>query len=140
MNYRFVPRVSFALLFVVVTWLTLTPNAGDVPQGVSIIRWASSFLFGDTAYYDKIAHFLAYGALGAAFAFAKFTIFGRRFFGALLLAGYGAALEFVQGLMGVRTPDFYDGVANALGAFVAFPFAMLIEHGVQFLRGKPKLV
>ncbi len=128
MTNRSLFRFLFGAILILVTWLTLTPNPDDTKQGMSLMRWASEFLFGSAKYHDKLAHFVAYGVLGAFFTFARFTIFGRRLFGALLLAGYGAALEIVQGWLGVRHPEFYDGVANALGAFIAFPIALCVEH------------
>ncbi len=124
----FFARVVFALLFAVVTWLTVTPNPDDTEAGFKVVRWIASVLFGDPERGDKVAHFAAYGVLGVSAFFANFSVFGKRLWIPLGLAAYGAVLEGVQGLGGVRTPEAVDAIANALGAVAGFGFAYMVIH------------
>jgi len=114
-------RVFFAVLFVFVTYMTLTPNPDDTKTEIDIARWIAMMLFGDGSFADKVAHFVAYGSLGAAAALAQIRIAGRASLAIVALALYGALLEGMQGLGGVRTPDLFDGFANAAGAGVGYP-------------------
>jgi len=129
----FLARVVFALLFALVTWLTVTPNPDDTEAGFKVVRWIASVLFGDPERGDKVAHFAAYGVLGASAVFAKFSLFGKRLWIPLGLAAYGAMLEGVQGLGGVRTPEAVDAIANALGAVAGFGLAYMVT---QLFYGK----
>lgn len=68
---------------------------------------------------DKLAHFLAYGALAVALAHA--LALGRARLGAglaavALAAAYGAALEGVQALTPERFPSGLDALVNLIGA------------------------
>lgn len=114
-------RVFFAVLFVFVTYMTLTPNPDDTKTEIDIARWIAMMLFGDGSFADKVAHFVAYGSLGGAAALAQIRIAGRASLAIVALALYGALLEGMQGLGGVRTPDLFDGFANAAGAGVGYP-------------------
>ena len=118
-------RIGFGLLFVFITYLTLTPNPEDMDSGMAITRWISERLFGDPVLGDKVAHFAAYGALGAAAVFAHVRFFGSLAYTAIALAVYGAALEGLQGMSGLRSPELADATANALGVLVAVPIALL---------------
>lgn len=109
-------RIVFALLFVLVTWLTVTPNPDDTRESLAIARWISAMLLGDSAYSDKVAHFMAYASLGGAAALAQLRLAGRPVYTVVALALYGIALEGVQGAMGVRDPEIADALANACGA------------------------
>ena len=119
-------RALFVFLLVVVTWLTLTPNPDDTESGMAITRWIAERLFGEGAYADKVAHFVAYGALGASAALARLRIAGRAAPAIILLAAYGAVLEGVQGLGGVRDPELADAMANAAGALAGYPAAAFL--------------
>ena len=123
MTIRWLARIGFVLLFLVVTYLTLTPNPEDTEGGLAFTRWIAQALFGDEAFGDKVAHFIAYAALGGAAVIAELRIFGRMTVTILALAAYGLLLEGAQGLMGVRTPDLSDALANAIGALSGFPIA-----------------
>ncbi|WP_375206987.1 VanZ family protein [Hyphococcus sp.] len=128
------PRVLFGLLFALVTYLTLTPNPDDVEPGFAVTRWISSLLFGDPKLADKVAHFLAYAALGAMAVWAHLSLFGRRLGAALALAVYGVFLEWLQGVGGVRSPELADAVANGLGALSGAAGAVILNHLIRRVR------
>lgn len=123
MSFRSVARALFAALLLLVTYLTVTPNPDDTEMGMALTRWLAALIFGDSALGDKVAHFLAYAMLGASAALAQVKIGGRGLYAVIALMAYGAALEGVQGMMGVRFPEFADALANSLGAGVGFPAA-----------------
>jgi hypothetical protein len=130
----FWPRVVFGLLFVLVTFLTLTPNPDDTEAGFAVTRWIAELVFGNPALADKVAHFAAYGALGAAAAWAQLTLLSKRRITALALALYGVLLEAVQGLGGVRTPEVADAIANGLGAVAGLGGAIILARIIRKLR------
>ena len=130
------PRVVFALLFALVTYLTLTPNPDDTKAGFAVTRWISSVLFGDPKLADKVAHFGAYGALGAAAVWAHLTVFSKRRGAALVLGAYGVFLEWLQGMGGVRTPELADAIANGLGALCGVVGAVILANLLGRLRAK----
>lgn len=133
MSFRRFARAQLAVLFVLVTYLTVTPNPDDAELGMALTRWLAAMLLGDGAFGDKVAHFLAYAALGGAAALAGVRIAGRALYALAGLALYGAALEGVQGAMGVRQPELADALANALGAAVGYPVAAFLM--TRFSRG-----
>ncbi|WDI30070.1 VanZ family protein [Hyphococcus flavus] len=114
------PRIVFGVLMVVVTFLTLTPNPVESEPGFALTRWISSLLLGDAENADKIGHFLAYAVLGVTAFWARLAIFSKRWSVVIALAFYGAALEGLQGLGGVRSPELADAFANSLGAVSGF--------------------
>jgi len=126
------PRIAFSLLFVVVTYLTLTPNPEDAKSGFAVTRWVAQILFGNLA--DKVAHFAAYGALGAAAAWAQLALLSKRRITALALALYGVLLEVLQGIGGVRSPEVADAVANALGAVAGLGGAIMLARLARRFR------
>lgn len=137
MKFLTVARIVFAVLLIAVTYLTVTPNPVDVEGGMDFARWIASMLFGDAGYGDKIGHFLAYGALGAAAALAQLKISGRAALMVVALALYGASLEGVQALGAVRQPELLDALANSLGALISYPVAMrLIEFAQDRVRAR----
>ena len=119
-------RGAFVMLLAIVTWLTLTPNPDDAKAGFAVTRWIAEFFLGDGALNDKVAHFSAYGALGASAFTARFLFFGTQAWTPVVLAAYGAGLEVLQGVGGVRSPEIADGFANMLGAIVGFGAAVLV--------------
>lgn len=124
----------FVLLFLLVTFLTLTPDPDDAKAGMQFTRWIASILFGDAALGDKVAHFAAYAALGLAAFWARLAPLGRRSWAPLMLAAYGALLEGVQGVGGVRAPEFADGLANAAGALAGFGAAYVLARFIGAAR------
>lgn len=128
------PRTIFAALLLLVTFLTLTPNPENTEAGFAFTRWIAALLFGDAGFADKVAHFLAYAALGAAAAWAQLALFTKRRVTALALALYGILLEIIQGLGGVRSPEVADAVANALGAISGLGGAIILAHLIRRMR------
>ena len=63
---------------------------------------------------DKIAHFLAYGAVTLVGAMAASTLKRRVYLGLAMLA-LGILLEFAQAFVPGRTPELLDGLANLGG-------------------------
>lgn len=124
-------KSAFVVLFLVVTFLTLTPNPEDTQAGMEFTRWIAALFFGDDALGDKVAHFLAYGALGLSAFWARLAPLGRRIWAPLTLAAYGALLEGVQGAGGARTPEVEDALANALGALAGFGAACVAARLVR---------
>lgn len=119
-------RGLFAMLLLVVTFLTLTPNPEETEGGFALARWVAAIVLGEPGLTDKVAHFMAYGALGAAAFWAQLRLFKTRWALPAMLAAYGAALEGLQGLGGVRSPELADAVANFLGVVAAYGGASLI--------------
>ena len=72
---------------------------------------------------DKIAHFLAYGAVSWLGAMAASTS-RRRLYLALAMLGLGVLLELAQTWVPGRTPEMLDGLANTLGVMVGVGLAM----------------
>ncbi len=124
-------RAAFAALAALVTWLTLTANPDSAESGFALARAIAAFVFADPALGDKVAHFLAYAALGA------FAFWGRVRFAAapwatpVALVAYGGGLELLQGLGGVRAAEIADAVANGLGAAAGFAGALLAARVVS---------
>lgn len=121
-----VARVVFAALFLLVTYLTVTPNPDDLKAGMAFTRWLAELLFGDAALNDKVAHFLAYAALGSSAAAARIRLAGRSAATVGALVFYGGLLEGVQALVATRDPEAFDALANGLGALAGFPATMLL--------------
>jgi len=118
-------RVIFVALFAFVTWATLTPNPEDTEGGFKIAEWLATLLFSNAQFADKIAHFLAYSALGFVGFHAKILPANWQYLSLLLLPAYGALLEALQGVGAVREPSVLDAFANASGAFAGICFAAI---------------
>lgn len=116
----FWPRVIFGLLFVLITFLTLTPNPVETESGFAVTRFISDIMFGNDEYADKIGHYLGYAALGLTAFWARLAVYSKRWVMTVVLALYGVALEGLQGLGGVRSPELADAFANGLGALSGF--------------------
>ena len=127
-------RFAFICLALFITWQTLTPSPEEAEPGIALARWLAEILLHDPKRADKIAHFLAYAALGGSAAFAGFSLMGRHWPVVIAIALYGAALEGVQGFGGVRSPEIADAFANGLGALISFPAALLFA-GLMNRRG-----
>lgn len=124
----------FALLVIFVTWQTLTSDPDNTEPSIAIARYIAELLFHDERFGDKVAHFFAYAALGGSAAFAHLEIAGRRSVTIAALALYGALLEYLQGLGGVRVAEIADAFANFSGVVVAFPASLLVERALARLR------
>lgn len=128
MNLRRFWRGVFALFLLFVTWQTLTPDPEEAQSGLALARFLAEFLFQNPAYGDKVAHFLAYAALGAAAGLGDMRVLGRRRTMVLLLAVYGVLLEFLQGLGGVRVAEAVDAFANASGALTGCAVVFAVDR------------
>jgi hypothetical protein len=74
---------------------------------------------------DKAVHFLLFA--GLAFGAVSFSHRAGQLAGlALLTIAGGTALEFAQRLVGYRTFDLTDAVANTLGATSGFAVALIV--------------
>lgn len=121
-------RVAFVALALFVTWQTLTPDPDDTESGMAIARMIAALIFHSEEMGDKVAHFMAYAALGGSAALGQFRMLGQR---APVIAGiavYGMALEGLQGLGGVRQPEIADAMANALGVISSFAAVAVLEQ------------
>lgn len=128
------PRVVFGLLLTLVTFLTLTPNPVETETGFAVTRYLSNLLFGDAKSADKVGHYLAYAVLGLSAYWAQLAFYSKRWAATIGLALYGVALEGLQGLGGVRSPEAADAVANGLGAISGFVAGALITMFKKRLR------
>ena len=90
-----------------IIYLSLTP---DPPQ---VAEFEQS---------DKIKHCLAYTLLMLYFA-QLYESRGAHLRQAAAFLGMGIALEILQGLGGIRTPEFLDAVANGAGVGLGFALA-----------------
>jgi VanZ family protein len=108
-------RAAFILWAAAVAYLSLTEDTQTIDASFDLVR-RIAMLLGNEELSDKIGHFLSYFALGALAVATKYRVFATWFVAVAVLAGYGLAIEGLQGIGGVRTPDLYDGLADTLGA------------------------
>lgn len=124
-------RAAFGALFVFVTFQTLIAEPDPIGSGLALARWISQAVLRGAVSADKVAHFVAYCALGATAFWAKVKPFGKTWPMPLGLALYGGLLEIIQGLGGVRDAEFADTVADMLGAYAGFGSAVFL---LRFIR------
>lgn len=113
-------RAAFVALALFVTWQTLTPDPDETEGSLAIARLIAEVIFHSPEMADKVAHFMAYATLGTTAAMGRLRVVGLRSPVIAAIAVYGMALEGMQGLGGVRAPEFADAAANALGVISAF--------------------
>ena len=105
-------RVLLAIAVAGTVWTSLLPPS-DLPSGFGL--------------YDKLVHGIGYGVL-AALALAS----GLRWPAALAsVIGLGVVLEIAQGLLGYRSFEWMDVVADAIGAGIA---VLLLHRPVAHWR------
>jgi VanZ family protein len=92
-----------------IVWLSLTPSPPKV----------------DFAQSDKLGHFLAYGSLMLWFCFLYAAAKTRIAYAAGFVA-MGIGLEFIQGMLGYRTFEVLDMLANTIGVLLGWAAAMLV--------------
>ncbi|MCC9621365.1 VanZ family protein [Thalassospira sp. MA62] len=103
---RYLAMTGFWGLILLVGYLSLLP-AQKLP---------------DVQLWDKLQHFIAYGAI----AFAGRIAYPRHVTWVLVgTVCYGIGIEFAQGQVAGRDPSFEDAIANALGAMLAILVARL---------------
>ena len=134
MAAQIVFRLLFVALSFLITWLTLFQTPDDSTTGFELTRWIAATFLGDAALNDKVGHFLGYASLGFTIFFVNFPILRQRIIAPLFLAAYGASLEGLQGLGGVRSAEVADGVANVAGAISGFAGATIVAWGLRKLR------
>ncbi len=75
---------------------------------------------------DKLGHIIAYCLLMAWFA----VIYSKKHIRAVFAFGFismGAALEFIQPIVGGRTFEFADMLANGMGIAIGWIFAVAVS-------------
>ena len=92
-------RIVFAIGLFSVATLSLTPG------GVATPSFPQS---------DKLAHFVAYAALGLT---GRLSFRTRMAILVIALMSYGALIEYLQSYLPMREMDFWDFVANTGGVF-----------------------
>lgn len=137
-NWLLGARITFIVLGMIVTYLTVTPDTDSVQSGFDVMAWISNFIFQTTDLADKVAHFAAYGALGFSGFFAQIVAANRTSWLAGALGLHGASLEGVQGFVAARSPEIADAIANASGAIAGCALAALVAIAAQkMLRERP---
>lgn len=116
--YYIVPSLIVALIIFYLSCL-MTPS--DVPE--------VEFDFFIPA--DKLVHFCMYFGLAGITAFSyiylnkgKVILLRILFFAIILPIAYGGILEILQGKYFDRTADWFDFLANSLGAIATIPFSL----------------
>lgn len=109
-------RINAVVIAVLVAILSLTPDPNDLGHAASWTEWLARLILGDPTSADKIAHFLAYGALGFFVTLGWLSTKRTLLWIVVGLIGYGAALEVLQAVGGSRTGDIFDLLANTIGA------------------------
>lgn len=96
-----------------------------------------AYVLGDAFAGDKVSHFVAYAALGAAgvMGFSRSVL---QFFTVLVsLVVLGGILEFAQGMTETRIPDPGDMLANGLGILTGGLFGLIAILLVRKLWPEP---
>jgi VanZ family protein len=94
-----------------IVWLSLTPSPPKV----------------DFEQSDKLGHFLAYGSLMLWFCLLYAATRARIGYAAGFIA-MGVALEFIQGMLGYRTYETFDMLANTVGVLLGWAAAALVPR------------
>ena len=94
-----------------IVWLSLTPSPPKV----------------DFQQSDKVGHFLVYGLLMAWFCLLYRKTSFRFAYGIAFIA-MGVGLEFIQGMLGYRTYEVFDMLANTIGVLLGWAAAMVVPR------------
>jgi VanZ family protein len=94
-----------------IIWLSLTPSPPKV----------------DFQQSDKLGHFLAYGSLMLWFC-VLYAAAKIRIAYAVGFVAMGVGLEFIQGMLGYRTYEVFDMLANTIGVLLGWAAAMLMPR------------
>ena len=94
-----------------IVWLSLTPSPPKV----------------DFEQSDKLGHFLAYGSLMLWFCILYAATKARIGYAVGFIA-MGVGLEFIQGMLGYRTYEVLDMLANTIGVLLGWAAAMLVPR------------
>jgi len=112
-------RLLCAAYLGIIIWVSLKPSAPDL----------------GAAHMDKLAHLAGYGGLMWCYA----QCYARRQWSgiAIALIAMGLALEYFQGLGGIRSAEWLDGLANGLGVVLGWFAAKRLKWNVlQFIEAK----
>lgn len=127
-------RINAVVIAVLVGIVSITPETKDLDPAMSLTAWLARVMFGNPAGADKIAHFMAYGALSffCTLGWAKrwrdsATILG-------FLFAYGVLLEVLQLAGGARNGDVADLVANMAGGILGMASALVARAGFHRWR------
>ena len=121
-------RLMFWLFFLflgILILFSLVPAQDDIPGANDIFSILGKIILGNPNMGDKIAHFVAYASVGATAFWGQVRLFGRvsaTMVGLLILGGL---LEFAQGSLSGRHPDFLDFIANSVGVASGLACAMV---------------
>ena len=90
--------------------------------------------------WDKMGHFIAYGALSLVLTHAL-RCAGWRGGAMVALAilassGFGGLMEILQGFLPPRSPDILDAVANTIGACLGVGIFMALSRGWAWARAR----
>lgn len=107
--------VTVVLVLVIAVVSMLPPRGTPGPQ-IADLGEARALLL----------HALGYMLLATAAMFAQRV--PRPIVTALVIIGYGVVLELAQGLVGMRSAQFTDALANAAGAIVGVSLAALLPR------------
>ena len=133
MQFQVVFRWVFWALMLIVPYLTLTPNPDDAAVGGSVTAWLAKMILGNAQFSDKVGHFVAYAALGSAAGLGQLRLFNHMMLTWAALVILGIALEFGQGFIAQRSPEFLDAVANSAGVVAGAIFSLITLWGVRRL-------
>lgn len=132
-------RFMFWLFFVflgVVIIFSLIPAQDDIPGANDIFSILGKWLLGDPNLGDKIAHFVAYASVSATAIWGRVKLFGYAAATMLGLLLLGAGLEFAQGMLSGRHPDFLDFIANSVGIAIGLCGAGVVLFFCTRLSGR----
>jgi VanZ family protein len=101
---RYRPAIAFAALVLVVSLVPAPETGGPTPDlfGVALDKWVHA------GSYAALTGLLAWGRRSQAVAAVAVL--------AVLAAGYGGAVELLQGLVASRSLSGADALANTVGA------------------------
>lgn len=110
-------RVVSVAIAVAIVCLSLAPEVETPPEAMDLFSIIARAIFGTAEESDKVAHFVAYAALGfsSAIGWGR-SLVAYAFIAASLIVG-GTVMEIIQGLIGYRQADALDFAANTFGVF-----------------------
>ena len=123
-------RTMFAVLIVIVTYASLTPDTENLDQGGGFVKWLASILLGSDEHSDKIGHFLAYAALGFCVLPGRLALLGQLALTFFALFVYGCLMEGLQGFSVERQMSTLDAVANTTGLIAGGVASLVFERAL----------
>lgn len=141
MTYAAFWRINAISVATLIFIVSLAPDTDDLDPAMSLTEWLSRIVFGTTDLGDKIAHFLAYAALGF-FSVLGWGRSARALTTTLaFIIVYGLLLEILQLIGGSRTGDVLDLLADSLGGLLGMAGAilgvLLLNRALPTPKGRP---